>query len=124
MSVTSASLCLLLRRNICDFLYAGGEIFVLFAQKSVPFDKEQLCSHSAVADPDLYNYKVGGGVSKKNFFRPFRPQFGLKIRGAPPLDLPLLSLSKSCFDYYNINYLFLIIYPKFKIVSKRTAAYT
>ena len=26
----------------------------------------------------------GGGRSQKNFFRPFEPQFGLKIRGAAP----------------------------------------
>ena len=86
MSVTSASLCLLLRRKICDFLH--GEIFVLFAQKLVPFDKEQLCSHSAVVDPFLYIRRGGGGgggggFSKKIFFQPFRPQFGLKIRGGP-----------------------------------------
>ena len=42
--------------------------------------------------------KVGGGggetVSKQNFFQPFEPQFGLKIRRSPapwalPLDTPL-----------------------------------
>ena len=55
----------------------------------------------AVADPDLQirgggrSYRPwdkGGGVAK-NFFCPFRPQFGLKIRGgpAPPLDLPNFS---------------------------------
>ena len=31
----------------------------------------------------------GGGRAQKNFFRPFRPQFGLKIEGAPLLDPPL-----------------------------------
>ena len=39
----------------------------------------------------------GGAVSKNNFFRPFGPQFGLKLEGggggaaprAPPLDPPL-----------------------------------
>ena len=31
----------------------------------------------------------GGRRSQKNFFRPFRPQFGLKIEGAPLLDPPL-----------------------------------
>ena len=46
-----------------------------------------------VADPDLQirgggggekpNPEIRGGArSKKHFFRPFRPQFGLKIRGA------------------------------------------
>ena len=42
----------------------------------------------------------GGGASQKKFFRNFRPQFGLKIRGegsdqaprASPLDLPLQTL--------------------------------
>ena len=38
-----------------------------------------------VADPDLHIRGGGGkGVSKK-LFRPFRPQFGLKIRGRGPL---------------------------------------
>ena len=36
-------------------------------------------------DPDLEMRRggvgVGGGQSTKNFFRPFGPQFGLKIRG-------------------------------------------
>ena len=33
----------------------------------------------------------GAGIQKKRFFRPFGPQFGLKIRGngTPPLDPPL-----------------------------------
>ena len=31
----------------------------------------------------------GGGRAQKNFLRPFRPQFGLKIEGAPLLDPPL-----------------------------------
>ena len=61
---------------------------------------------SPVADPDL-RYGCGGGGHphpetrgapglKKIFFRPFGPQFGLKLRGearaslAPPLDPPLL----------------------------------
>ena len=33
-------------------------------------------------DPEI---RVGGVVSKKNFFRPFGPQLGLKIRGRPGL---------------------------------------
>ena len=34
----------------------------------------------------------GGGGLQRIFFRPFWPQFGLKIRGrAPPLDLPLVT---------------------------------
>ena len=56
--------------------------------------------HQAVVDPDLQIRGGGGqssrlwhkgGVVSKIFFRSFRPQFGLKIRGgqAPPLD-PLL----------------------------------
>ena len=60
------------------------------------------------ADPDLYLLGGGGGggvpdpeisreggwglVSKRLFLlRPFGPQFGLKIRRAPPLDPPLSS---------------------------------
>ena len=50
----------------------------------------------AVPDTDLEIKGGGGGVARspKNSFWPFRPQFGLKIRGggapqAPPLDLPV-----------------------------------
>ena len=43
--------------------------------------------------PDLH-LEIRGTVSKKTFFRPFGPQFGLNIRGAgpraPPLDPPVL----------------------------------
>ena len=43
--------------------------------------------------PDSLIRGDGGGTPKKFFFRPFGPQFGLKIRGAAPqahpLDLPL-----------------------------------
>ena len=54
-----------------------------------------------VAVPDL-QIRGGGGHpdpeirgAQKNYFRPFGPPFGLKIRGdpgapAPPMDLPLL----------------------------------
>ena len=52
-----------------------------------------LSLHSTVADPDL-QIKGGGGHPdpeirggpglQKNFFRPFGPQFGLKIRGPDP----------------------------------------
>ena len=56
---------------------------------------------NAEADPDLQIREGGGhpdskirrGPGLKNFFQLFGPQFGLKIRGAPPggppLDLPL-----------------------------------
>ena len=37
--------------------------------------------------------KGGGGGLQKLFFRPFGPPFGLKIRGAPPLDPPLEIIS-------------------------------
>ena len=48
-----------------------------------------------MADPDLQIWGGGGvgegGAVPQIFFRPFAPQFGLKIRGlAPPLDPPLL----------------------------------
>ena len=67
-----------------------------------------------MADPDLH-IRGGGGPGhpepvirggegagvQKNFFQPFRPQFGLKIRGgggwvlqAPPLDQPLQKTQK------------------------------
>ena len=62
------------------------------------------CGHFTVADPDLQirgrpghpDPEIRGGlVTKKTFFWPLGPQFGLKIREvggswAPPLDLPLL----------------------------------
>ena len=43
----------------------------------------------AVADPDP-EISVGGlgAVSKKNFFQPFGPQSGLKIRGYPGPPVP------------------------------------
>ena len=54
---------------------------------------------NARADPDFQIRRrgvgVGVGSKKKRLFRPFGPQFGLKIRGGgwairdPPLDLPL-----------------------------------
>ena len=65
----------------------GGKLF-----RIVSVDK-------AVADPDLKIRGLGGGGGrgghpdpeirgrpghKKIFFRPFGPQFGLKLRGSPP----------------------------------------
>ena len=66
-------------------------------------------NYFTVADPDLQRRGGGGGGKRslrpldrrggglpKKYFRPFRPQFGLKIKGegggapGPPLDLPLL----------------------------------
>ena len=57
----------------------------------------------SVADPDLQirgrpghpepEITGEGRGIKKNFFRPFGPQFGLKIRGAGPSGVPLLDLS-------------------------------
>ena len=51
----------------------------------------------AVLDPDLEIRGVGGGGSlKKNFFRPFGPQFSQRIGGGrgggrtPPLYPPLI----------------------------------
>ena len=43
-------------------------------------------------DPELHirghpDSKIRGAGLKDNFFTPFRLHFGLKIRGAPPLDL-------------------------------------
>ena len=58
-----------------------------------------------MADPDLQirrgghpSPEKGGGSVSKKIFRPFRPQFGLKIRESPapwvpPLDPTLLNLS-------------------------------
>ena len=54
-------------------------------------------AHYTVPDPD-FEISGGGAMSKKNFFQPFGPQFGLRIRGAgrwtplldPPLDKALL----------------------------------
>ena len=41
----------------------------------------------AVPDPDLEIRGVGGHGLPRNFFRPFGPQFGLKIRGVGPIPL-------------------------------------
>ena len=56
---------------------------------SKPLDTEGTCSSRP--------WDKGKARPQKNFFRPFGPQFGLKIRGgrvaprAPPLDPPLAS---------------------------------
>ena len=54
-------------------------------------------------DPEI---RVGGTVSKK-IFRPFGPQFGLKIRGlgpqAPPLDPPLLCPTSGILHYVMLS---------------------
>ena len=66
-----------------------------------------------MADPDQDKeggssrpWDKGGGSLQKKYFRPFGPQFGLKIRGAqvtrvPPLDPPLL-YSKMAFVFLQI----------------------
>ena len=61
--------------------YKGG------GQSSRPSDKGRGGGHP---DPEM-----GGRRSQKNFFRPFGPQFGLKIRAprTPPLDPPLMNTS-------------------------------
>ena len=50
----------------------------------------------AVPDPDLEikggEGGVGVGAVSKKIFPPFEPQFGLKIKGGPPLDLPLIGV--------------------------------
>ena len=35
---------------------------------------------------------VGVGAVSKKIFPPFEPQFGVKIKGGPPLDLPLIDV--------------------------------
>ena len=60
-----------------------------FSGGSRPSDK------GGLGHPDREIKGGAGAVSKNTFFRPFGPQFGLKIRSggwapwAPPLDLPL-----------------------------------
>ena len=45
-----------------------------------------------MADPDL---EISVGQTQKTFFRPFGPQFGLKIRGVrAPRPLPLFATEK------------------------------
>ena len=59
------------------------------------------CKLTTVPDPDL-EIKGGGGKGRgadlrKNFFRPFGPQFGLKIRGrgSSPGSATALALNKN-----------------------------
>ena len=52
--------------------------------------------------PDSEIRRGGGGGLKNNFFRPFGPQFSLKLTGwadlrAPPPDLPLVCILYNCF---------------------------
>ena len=49
----------------------------------------EIMGGSGHPDPEIRGEAGGGGQSLKYFFQPFRPQFGLKIRGAgPPWSLP------------------------------------
>ena len=73
----------------------------------------------SVTDPDLQvrrgqssrpRDKEGGSGLQNNFFHPFGPQFGLKIRGgggkpsqAPPLDPPLAILQAKSIRLEEIN---------------------
>ena len=50
-----------------------------------PSDKREGEGGGGSSHPDP---GIKGGCLKKNFFRPFGPQFGVKIRGDPPLDPP------------------------------------
>ena len=77
---------------------------IVFTIKILVFLTFVLQRHFSVADPDLQIrvedgggefraviqiLRKGGARSPKNFFRPFGPQYGLKIRGAcPPGPLP------------------------------------
>ena len=83
----------------------------------------------AVPDPDrkIRGWGRGGWSSrplakwgrgcwslKKFFFRPFGPQFGPKIRGAPLLDPPLLGICKSrwrCFLRRETLFHLISLYP-------------
>ena len=57
-------------------------------------------------DPEIRGGGVGGTVSIK-IFRPFGPQFGLKIRAsgpqAPPLDPPLLCPTSGILPYVMLS---------------------
>ena len=73
----------------------------------------------SVADPDLQirrgqssrpRDKEGGSGLQNNFFQPFGPQFGLKIRGgsppeAPPLDPPLAILQAKSIGLEELTYI-------------------
>ena len=81
-----------------------------------------------MADPVLYIWRGGGGKGRRlghpdpeirgavsNFFWPFGPQFGLKIRGgprspAPALVPPQFKASHTCFE---VGF--------FLLISKRTS---
>ena len=42
----------------------------------------------------------GGGGSQKTFFRPFRPQFGLKIRGPSPGSATAVRIVETDHSYF------------------------
>ena len=63
-----------------------------------------------MTDPDLQireepghpgpEIRGGGGGSQKTFFRPFRPQFGLKIRGPSPGSATVVRIVETDHSYF------------------------
>ena len=72
-------------------IFSGSRIRTPLEKCDSPKSPQGYCR--AVADPDFQMGGGGGGgrwAISLNFFRPFGPQFGLNITGAPPLDPPLI----------------------------------
>ena len=107
--------CLLVGGNCSIF----SEVNILEARGEPTMENNLVIISCSLADPDLQirvggshldpEIRGGGGRRlKKNFFRPFGPQFGLKIRGgggswASPLDPPLMPLCLSPIPYVSFG---------------------
>ena len=88
-----------------------SKVFSLFCMKTILIC---LCDTIPMPDPDLKIRggrgawssrpfdKRGGAASKKNFFRPFGLQFGLKIRGGCPPPGPSLGSATVPEKYYTL----------------------
>ena len=64
-------------------IFSGSRIRTSLGKWDSPKSPQGYCR--AVADPDFQIIGGGGGGGQNgNFFRPFGPQFGLNITGAPP----------------------------------------
>ena len=75
-------------------IFSRSRIRTPFGKWDSPKSPQGYCC--GVADPDFQISGGGGGGSQMKFFRPFRPQFGLNVRGAPLLDPPVIGKESGC----------------------------